>query len=343
MRRLLVGLVVLPICAAAWAGEPPVATIGTHTISRAQLEERVRSELIELDTQRYHVLREGLDEMIAEELLQLEAKARGITPEALQQQEVTSKAGKPTEDEIKQVYDANKDKLNNASLDEVRPRIETYLQQSKVQARRQAYVNELRTKYKTVVTLRPPVVEVGLGTLPPRGDAKAPVTIVIFSDYECPFCKQAEVTVETVRKTYGDKVRIAHRDFPLSFHQHAEPAAEAARCANAQGKFWEYHDKLFPSTDLSSEKLQALATEVGVDRAKFDACVKSGEFKQAVEKDTAEGSGVGVTGTPAFFVNGRMLTGAQPFEKFKELIDQELALANVAPAAAVQAPAAKPQ
>ncbi len=156
MRRLLVGLVVLPLCGAAWAGEPPVATIGTHTISRAQLEEHVRSELIELDTQRYDVLREGLDEMIAEELLQLEAKARGITPEALQQQEVTSKAGKPTEDEIKQVYDANKDKLNNASLDEVRPRIETYLQQSKVQARGQAYVNELRTKYKTVVTLRPP-------------------------------------------------------------------------------------------------------------------------------------------------------------------------------------------
>jgi protein-disulfide isomerase len=336
MKRLLVALVLFPLCGTAWAEEPPVATIGTRTITRAQLEEHVRSELIELDTQRYDVLREGLDAMIAEELIQQEAKARGVTPEVLQQQEVTSKAGKPTDDEIKQVYEANKDKLGNASLEEVRPRIEAYLQQSKNQARLQAYVTELRTKYKTVVTLRPPIVQVGLGTLPPRGDAKAPVTIVIFSDYECPFCKRAEGTVDEVRKTYGDKVRVAHRDFPLSFHQHAQPAAEAARCANAQGKFWEYHDKIFPSTDLSNEKLQALATDVGLDRAKFDACVSKREFKDAVEKDAAEGSGVGVTGTPAFFVNGRMLTGAQPFEKFKELIDQELALANVAPAQAAK-------
>jgi len=340
MKSLLVALAVLPLCATAWAEEPPIATIGTRTISRTQLEEHVRAELIELDTQRYDVLREGLDEMIADELIQQEAKARGITPEALQQQEVTSKVGKPTEDEIKQVYEANKDKIGTASLDEVRPRIETYLQQSKVQARRQAYVNELRAKYKTVVTLRPPVVQVGLGTLPPRGDAKAPVTIVVFSDYECPFCKRAEGTVDEVRKTYGGKVRVAHRDFPLSFHQHAQPAAEAARCANAQGKFWEYHDKVFPSADLSSEKLQALAAEVGLDRAKFDTCVKNREFKDAVDKDAADGSAVGVTGTPAFFVNGRMLTGAQPFEKFKDLIDQELALAPVAPAAPAQA--AKP-
>ena len=341
MRRLLLAFAILPLCGTAWAEEPPVATIGTRTITRTQLEEHVRSELIELDTQRYDVLREGLDEMIAEELIEHEAKALGITPDALVQKEITSKAGKPTDDEIKQVYEANKDKLGSAPLDEVRPRIETYLQQSKVQARRQAYVTELRAKYKTVVTLRPPIVQVGLGTLPPRGDAKAPVTIVIFSDYECPFCKRAEVTVDEVRKTYGNKVRVAHRDFPLSFHQHAQPAAEAARCANAQGKFWEYHDKVFPSTDLSDEKLKALATEVGLDRAKFDACVKSREFKQAVEKDTAEGSGVGITGTPAFFVNGRMLTGAQPLEKFKELIDQELALAPVAQAAPAQA--AKPQ
>ena len=341
MRRLLLAFAILPLCGTAWAEEPPVATIGTRTITRTQLEEHVRSELIELDTQRYDVLREGLDEMIAEELIEQEAKALGITPDALVQKEITSKAGKPTDDEIKQVYEANKDKLGGAPLDDVRPRIETYLQQSKIQARRQAYVTELRVKYKTVVTLRPPIVQVGLGTLPPRGDAKAPVTIVIFSDYECPFCKRAEVTVDEVRKTYGNKVRVAHRDFPLSFHQHAQPAAEAARCANAQGKFWEYHDKVFPSTDLSDEKLKALATEVGLDRAKFDACVKNREFKQAVDKDTAEGSGVGITGTPAFFVNGRMLTGAQPLEKFKELIDQELALAPVAQAAPAQA--AKPQ
>jgi protein-disulfide isomerase len=133
------------------------------------------------------------------------------------------------------------------------------------------------------------------------------------------------VTVQEVMKTYGDKVRLVHRDFPLPFHPQARPAAEAARCAEAQGKFWEYHSKLFASQDLSTEKLQALATEVGLDRAKFDACVSKQQFNEGIDKDVADGTDAGVTGTPAFFINGRMLSGAQPFEKFKEVIDEELA------------------
>jgi protein-disulfide isomerase len=151
------------------------------------------------------------------------------------------------------------------------------------------------------------------------------VTIIAFSDYECPFCKRAEQTVEEVVKAYGDKVRVVHRDFPLAFHANARPAAEAAHCANAQGKFWPYHSKLFTSADLSADKLKALATEVGLDRAKFDDCVAKHQFKAAVDQDVADGSDVGVTGTPAFFINGRLLSGAQPFEKFKEVIDEELA------------------
>src|SRR5262249_4153860 len=105
----------------------------------------------------------------------------------------------------------------------------------------------------------------------------------------------------------------------------ARPAAEAAACANAQGKFWDYHHKLFASSDLSTAKLKSMAGESGLDQAKFDACFDKQEQKAFVDQDIADASAVGVTGTPAFFINGRMLSGAQPYDKFKEVIDEELA------------------
>ena len=131
--------------------------------------------------------------------------------------------------------------------------------------------------------------------------------------------------MQQVLKTYGDKVRFVYRHYPLEFHANARPAAEAAACAAGQGKFWEYHDKVFASADLSETKLKAIAGEIGLDQGKFDECLAKKEFKAQVDEDMAAASAVGVTGTPAFFINGRMLSGAQPFEKFKEIIDEELA------------------
>jgi len=130
--------------------------------------------------------------------------------------------------------------------------------------------------------------------------------------------------VKKVLDTYGDKVRLVYRHYPLEFHATARPAAEASACAAAQGKFWEYHDKLFASADLSDATLKKLAGEVGLDQAKFDECFEKKQFKADIDKDMADASSVGVTGTPAFFINGRMISGAQPFEKFKEIIDDEL-------------------
>jgi len=334
MRTVITTVVVCGLLSVAQAADQPVvAKVGTHTISRAELEKHVKSELMEIDMQRYETLREGLDEMIAEELTKLEAAARGVTPEELTQQEVYAKVGKPTDEQAQKLYDENKDKLGNASFDSVKQRLKDHLIQGMVEEREHAFVAELKKKYKTEVSLPAPTVDVGTGGRASRGGGpSAPVTMIEFSDYECPFCKKADVTVQEVMKTYGDKVRLVHRDFPLPFHTHARPAAEAARCAEAQGKFWEYHAKLFASPDLSPEKLQALATEVGLDRAKFDACVAKQQFKDGIDKDVADGTEVGVTGTPAFFINGRMLSGAQPFEKFKEVIDDELAASGAKPA-----------
>ena len=187
----------------------------------------------------------------------------------------------------------------------------------------------LRSQGKVIVRLQPlPVIRVEVSTqgAPVRGAADAPVTLVEFSDFECPFCKQAQPTLKQLLERYPGKVRIAYRDFPLeSIHPQARRAAEAARCAHDQGKFWEYHDALFTaSPKLSADDLKRYATEVGLDGTKFDACVAGGSHKAAVQQDLDEGKELGITGTPAFFINGRPLSGAQPLEAFTKVIDDEL-------------------
>lgn len=319
---------------ASAAGAPTaadtLATVGARTITRAELERHVRPKLIEIENERYEALKEGLDELIADELIKQEAKSRGLEPAALVKQEVDAKVSAPTDDEIERIYDENKEDLGGASLESVKPRIVAYLKEAKKQERQAAFIQELKGKYKTAVTLRPPVVEVATAGRPERGGgAKAPVTIIVFSDYQCPFCKRAEATVDKVMKTYGDKVRLVFRDYPLPMHPDARPAAEAAACANAQGKYWEYHARLFENQSaLGSAKLKEYAQQVGLDMTKFDQCVKERTFRDAVEKDLQDGAQVGINGTPAFFINGRMLSGAQPFEAFKEVIDEELASAK---------------
>ncbi len=323
----MIALVVLAlaIAPAARAADDTVATVGGTPITRSALEKHVRPQLIEIENERFEALSGGLDELVAVSLFEKEAKSKNITTEVLITQEITSKVPEPTDAEIQKVYDENKQQLGGAALDQVKPRIVEFLKQQKAEERHEAYVEELKKKYPTTIALKPPVVEVGTGGRPEKGGAKAPVTIVMFSDYECPYCKRAEVVVAEVTKTYGDKVKLVFRDYPLPFHASARPAAEAAACANAQGKFWEYHDKLFAASDLSNDKLKAMAGELKLDQKKFDDCLAKAEFKAVIDKDIEDAAAVGVNGTPAFFINGRMLSGAQPFEKFKEIIDEELA------------------
>ena len=169
------------------------------------------------------------------------------------------------------------------------------------------------------------------GSAPSRGNPKAPVTIVEFSDFQCPYCVRARPAVARVREVYGDKVRFAFRHFPLDFHQQAEKAGEAAACAGEQGKFWEMHDLLWAnSAKLQVPDLKAHAATLGLDAAAFGPCLDSGRYAHLVEGDLAAGQGYGVSGTPAFFVNGRPLVGARPFEAFAQVIDDELARQGLA-------------
>jgi protein-disulfide isomerase len=305
-----------------------VATVDGTPITREALEAEVKPQLIEIDNQRFEVLSEGLDGMIAEKLVEKEAKARGLTPEKLMEQEVSSKLSSPSDEEIQKVYDANKAQLGNQTLDQVKDRIVQYLQGQQESELQGKLITDLRNKYKTTVALKPPKVEVSDGGAPSQGPANAPVTIIEFSDYECPFCKRAEPTVKQVMDAYKGKVRLVYRHYPLPFHANAKPAAQASACANLQGKFWEYHAKVFEASSLTSDSLKSIAGTAGLDQAKFDACLSGNETAGVVDKDMADATAVGVRGTPAFFINGRMISGAQPFEKFKEIIDDELSRAG---------------
>lgn len=162
---------------------------------------------------------------------------------------------------------------------------------------------------------------------PAKGPANAKVTIVEFSDYQCPYCGRVEPTVKQILSTYGDKVRFVYRDFPLSsLHQNAQKASEASECADKQGKFWEYHDKLYQNQSaLDVTSLKKYAADLKLDTTKFNQCLDSGEMTAEVQKDEQDGVTAGVDGTPSFFINGESIVGAQPFEAFKAIIDAKLA------------------
>ena len=170
------------------------------------------------------------------------------------------------------------------------------------------------------------VYKVAAGNAPAKGSKNAPLQVVIFSDFQCPFCKRVEPTLTQMEKEYGSKVHMAWKNYPLPFHQNAEPAAEAAMAANAQGKFWQMHDKLFENnTALDRPSLEKYAQELGLDMAKFKADLDAQKYKDQIAADTKEGQAVGVNGTPAVFINGRKINGAYPWETFKKIADEELA------------------
>ena len=309
-----------------------VATVGTSKVTLAEVDTRALQEPVssfgsaKLVQALYMARRATIEEIIANRLLDEEAKARGIDRPTLVEREIASKAPAPTDAEVVAWYQANPARVNGATLDQVRAPIRNLLIEQRMDAARAALVDSLKAKTTITINLDPPRVEVNDGGRPARGNPKAAVEVIEFSDFQCPFCLRANPTVEQVLKTYGDKIKFVYRHFPLQNHPNARPAAEASACAEVQGKFWEYHDRLFANpTKLTDADLKAHAAALGLDTATFNACVDNHQQKPGVDADMAAAEAVGVTGTPAFFINGRSIEGAQPFESFKRVIDEELA------------------
>jgi protein-disulfide isomerase len=279
----------------------------------------------ELDAATYEARKQALDQILVRKLVEAKAKAEGLSPEALWKREVMDKVQPPSEAEMKTFYEQQKARQPLPPFEQVKDRIVQYLSQGGQQKAQVAFVERLKAEAQVEILLSPPRVAVA-ATGPSLGSEKAPVTIVEFSDFECPYCVKAEETVKQVMKEYEGKVRLVYRDFPLPFHPHAQKAAEAAHCAGDQGKYWDMHAALFSNQNaLDTGDLKGHAKKMGLDAGKFDKCLDSGDKAKLVEENKKAGSDVGVSGTPAFFVNGIMITGAQPFSEFKTVIDKELA------------------
>jgi protein-disulfide isomerase len=306
----------------------PVATVGGAAISRAELDALVAPQIAKLDEQAHQIRRAQLDELIAQKLIAAEAKARNLSPEALEKAEVTDKVTQPTQGDVDAFVAANRARLpgDPAAL---MPQIRQYLTEQRQGARREAFLEELRGKTKVQVLLKAPAVfraTIDLTGAPTRGTSDAKITVVEFSDFHCPFCKRVQPTLTQLLAKYPNELKLVYKHMPIDqLHPQARRAAEASWCAQQQGKFWEYHDLLYSGgPDGSEPTLSALAGRAGLDPSAYKQCMGSGKAAAVVQQQVDEGAKFGVSGTPGFFVNGRFLNGAVPLDAFVQVIDEEL-------------------
>ncbi len=320
--------------AAAFAQSPEVpagtaARVGGDTISVAELEQILATELSRLDQQRQDLLTGRLNQLIAERLLAQEAKRRGMEVDALVRDEIEAKVIAVTEADVTDFINQNRARIRQPDGAEVRSKVADFLRQQRLNQRRDAYVASLRAQTPVQVYLKEPEpirVKVDPNVGFARGLREAPVTIVEFSDFQCPYCRSVVATLKDVAARYPDRVRWVFRDFPLeNLHPEAPLAHEAARCAGDQGKFWPYHDVLFAETNLTPDALKRYAAQVGLEASAFAQCMDSRRHRAAVAADVAAGAQLGVTGTPTFFINGRPLVGNLPLAEFQRVIERELA------------------
>lgn len=308
-----------------------VAEVAGRTITLQEIdakwEEFDAAERARVTQLLYQNRRNMLDQVVGDILIENAAKAAGATVEAFVKQDAAKRATPVTDQEVAQFFEANRDRAQGRTLEQLGPQIRDFLVSQRALQARAQLVEELKAKGAGIkVMLDPPRYTVATSAADPvRGVASAPVTIIEFSDYQCPFCGRVNPTLEQVRKAYGDKVKIIFKDFPLPNHPQAPKAAEAAHCAGEQGKYWELHDHMFANQRaLNVPDLKQYAATLGLDAAKFNQCLDSGKHAGLVAAGTAQGERMGVNSTPTLYINGRPLIGAQPFEAFKQIIDEEL-------------------
>jgi protein-disulfide isomerase len=320
------------VSAAAAAGpSAPVARIGAEVITAGELDTSIRGELNEMEQRTYDLRKSALDQLINQRLVEAKAKVAGKPVDEFLRAELAPKVGEPTDEEARALYERAKAAGQvKEPFDQVKAQIAQFLRRQKSEAVLAQYLEQVRAEAKVEVLLPPYLpakVEVA-ATGPSKGPDSAPVTIVEFSDFQCPYCSKAEATVKDLLELekYKGKLKLVYRDYPLPSHNLAPKAAEAAHCAGDQGKYWEMHDRLFAAAPkLEVTDLKAYARELKLDEGRFTKCLDSGEKAKVVADHFKAGNDAGVRGTPAFFINGRLISGAQKLEAFTALVDAELA------------------
>lgn len=311
-----------------------LAAVNGEPLRVDTINERTRAYVYKLEMRIYATRKGVLDRRINDLLIVAEANKRKVGPEDIVRTEISDKITAPTEDAITKVYEANKANVKT-DLAGARAAIVNYLQQQQQERLELALAEKLRSGARVQVLLKepePPVLNVGLAGGAIRGDTNAAVTVIEFTDFQCSACGAMYPIVEDVLKTYGNRVRFVIRNFPLtSVHPNAFRAAQAAEAAKAQGKFWEYIDIMFRNqTALDAESLKKYATQVGLDRKRFDTELDAGKYDNVISRDMDDGETYGIESTPTFFINGIVLTEYSA-DGLRRAIDKAFARAKRTP------------
>ena len=307
--------------------DAPIAVVAGQPIYEQDLMSVAGASLLDLHKQEYKAKKAALDQLIRRKLIEVEAKKRGLSTEELLKQEVDSKIAEPSDDEAKGYYLAVKNETT-LPFDQIKSQVKQLLKSTEIEQARQKYADSLRDNAEVSIALQPPAIHVNYDPARTKGSSDAPITIVEFADYQCPFCGKVQPVLKDVLSKYKGKVKLAYRDFPLSqIHKHAEMAAEASRCALAQGKYWEMHDAMFADqSKLDEDALVKTAMGLGMNQNSFKSCLTSAKYKAEVQRDFEAGAQAGVNATPTFFINGELLSGVQSDADFSKIIDQQLSL-----------------
>jgi protein-disulfide isomerase len=316
-----VALTVVPKPVAAQDGSTVIAEVGDHKITADDLQQKAAGKLLQARYKYYLAERDALEQLIDQQLLEMQAAHEGISVDELLKRHVESEVKPPTEDQMRFYYEGLQ---TEESYEVLRAKILDSVHEARFNKARTAYVANLRAESKVVVQLAQPSAQVDVTGSPRRGPENAAVQLVEFADYECPYCQKVHPDLVKLQQQFGSNVALVYKDFPLPMHPLAEKAAEAARCARVQGKFWEYHDALFENKRLQVSDLKQQAVALKLDSAQFNQCLDSGQQAAAVKKDAAEGLRLGLAGTPSFFTNGHFLSGALGYPKLREAVLQEL-------------------
>ena len=333
---IVFALLALSTAAAAQSGSKRLGVVNGQAITEDEVSKAAAKDLDNVELKRLQneanyrrekqdALEKAFNALMEEKVLDAEAAKRKISKEALVQQEVDGNVKAPTTEEIEKFYEENKARIP-VSREQAIPQIGPYLMDQRRDAAFAALITRLKKDYGVTSYLEPLRTEIPTAGFPTLGPASAPITIVEFSDFECPYCGGLFPTLKEIEKKYADKIRVVYRQYPLaSLHPHAQKAAEASLCADEQKRFWDFHDSLFGNQqDLTVDSLKRRAVELKLDAPAFNTCLDSGKHAETIKKDIVEGSRAGVSGTPAIFINGRLLSGNQPYTSIAQVIEDEL-------------------
>lgn len=305
-----------------------VAKIGDKEVTREQLVKGIEADLYDAERSAYDLKFNRLKALVLETFINNHPKKKNLTNDQFLNRYIT-KGKEPTEKEIQAFIDEKKIPREHIN-DQFKQRIKNYLSIEQKRELIDQWLAEQTQKTRVEIYLdRPqrPVFDVHVGESPVLGKANAPVTIVAYSDFQCPHCQKGSALMKDLKSKYGDKVKLVFKHFPMPFHAQAQKAAEASLCAFEQDpkKFWTLHDKFFDDqTKLGKDQIKQTAKQIKLDMGKFTTCLENGKYASRVKEEMAKGKDLGVKATPTFFVNGKLVSGAQPLEVFSEVIETEL-------------------